>query len=84
MRDKGVVELLEAYDSFKLKHSDQGIKLFVIGNPEKWDGLPQATLDRLNNDGLLHKDRNKESCFPLLFLQHGTALPSHSQIKQCR
>lgn len=50
VRDKGVVELLEAYDSFKSKHSDQGIKMFVIGRPEKWDGLPQETLDRLNND----------------------------------
>lgn len=50
VRDKGVVELLEAYDSFKAKHSDRCIKLFVIGPPEKWDGLPTETLERLNSD----------------------------------
>ena len=50
VRDKGVVELIKAYDMFKSKHSDQCIKLFVIGPHEKRYGLPKETLDRLDND----------------------------------
>lgn len=50
VRDKGVIELIEAYDLFKSKHPYRSIKLFVIGQLEKRDGLPEETLSRLNSD----------------------------------
>lgn len=50
VRDKGIIELLEAYDTFKSKHREKSIKLFVIGRPEQRDGLPRNTLNRLQND----------------------------------
>lgn len=50
VRDKGVIELIEAYDLFKSKHPYRSVKLFVIGQPEKRDGLPKETLSRLNSD----------------------------------
>lgn len=50
VRDKGVIELLEAYDIIKNKYHETSFKLFVIGRPEQRDGLPKETLDRLQND----------------------------------
>ena len=48
VRDKGVVELLSAFSILVRKHPDMSIKLLVIGNVEKRDGLPQDTLEILN------------------------------------
>jgi len=49
VRDKGVIELVEAFQKLKASHTERKLKLFVIGKPEKWDGLPQATLDYLES-----------------------------------
>ncbi len=48
VRDKGVVELIEAFISLRKKHPERSIKLLVIGSPEHRDGLPQETLDILS------------------------------------
>ncbi len=53
VRDKGVIELLQAYDSLKAQHTDLSIKLFIIGQPEQRDGLPAETLFRLQNDNTI-------------------------------
>lgn len=48
VKDKGVVELIEAFTTLREKHPDISIKLLIIGSPEKRDGLPQETLDKLS------------------------------------
>lgn len=48
VRDKGVVELLSAYNILVEKHPEISIKLLVVGEAEKRDGLPQETLDIIN------------------------------------
>ncbi|MBR5653170.1 MAG: glycosyltransferase family 4 protein [Prevotella sp.] len=47
VRDKGVVELSQAFRILKEKHPDKSIKLFIIGEPEKRDAVPQEVLDTL-------------------------------------
>lgn len=47
VRDKGVVELSQAFRILKKKHHDKAIKLFIIGEPEKRDAVPQEVLDTL-------------------------------------
>lgn len=48
--DKGVVELITAYDYLKSKCTNRKIRLFVIGPEEKWDALPAEIIYRLNTD----------------------------------
>ena len=47
VRDKGVIELVEAFKTLRQKHPEKILKLFVIGKPEVRDGLPQETLEYL-------------------------------------
>ena len=49
VRDKGVVELLSAFNILVEQHPDMSIKLLVVGKSENRDGLPQETLDTLNS-----------------------------------
>ncbi len=49
VRDKGVIELIEAFKILKKRCPRRSLKLMVVGSPEKRDGLPQATLDFLQN-----------------------------------
>ena len=50
VRDKGVIELIEAYDRLRNLYKDKSIKMLIIGSPEKWNGLPENTLNRLKLD----------------------------------
>lgn len=47
VRDKGVTELAGAIKLLKEKHPEVPVKLFVIGNPEKRDALPDETINFL-------------------------------------
>lgn len=47
VRDKGVIELIDAFKILKDRFPDRSLKLMVVGSPEKRDGLPQPTLDFL-------------------------------------
>lgn len=47
VRDKGVIELSQAFRFLKENYPEKSIKLFVIGEPEKRDAIPQEVLDTL-------------------------------------
>lgn len=47
VRDKGVIELIEAFNLLKNNYPDKSLKLMIVGSPEKRDGLPQETLEFL-------------------------------------
>ncbi len=47
VRDKGVTELAGAIKLLKEQHPEIPVKLFVIGNPEKRDALPDETINFL-------------------------------------
>ena len=49
VRDKGVIELIEAFKALRNSHPKQKITLLVIGEPEFRDGLPTSTLEYLRN-----------------------------------
>ncbi len=47
VKDKGIVELTDAIKQLIERYPDRSIRLFVIGNPETRDAVPQATIDFL-------------------------------------
>ncbi len=47
VRDKGVTELVGAIKLLREKRPDMPLKLFVIGNPEQRDALPEDTINFL-------------------------------------
>ncbi len=47
VRDKGVVELSQAFRILKEKYPAKSIKLLIIGEPEKRDAVPQEVLETL-------------------------------------
>ena len=49
VRDKGIIELVEAFKELKEKHTGKNIKMLIIGYPEKRDGLPEETLHYLTH-----------------------------------
>ncbi len=48
VRDKGIIELVDAIKLLTEKHPEKSLKLFVIGQPEKRDAIPEDTLNFLN------------------------------------
>ncbi len=52
VRDKGIMELIEAFKTLVEKYPKKSIKLLIIGGPEKRDGLPEDVLHYLT-----HTDR---------------------------
>lgn len=49
VKDKGIIELVEAYKQIKEKHLERTFKLLIVGPPEKRDALPETTLRYLKN-----------------------------------
>lgn len=47
VRDKGVTELTGAFKLLKERYPDLPVKLFVVGNPEKRDALPDEIINYL-------------------------------------
>lgn len=47
VKDKGIVELVEAFEKLKEIHPEKHIKLLVIGQPEIRDALPSKTITYL-------------------------------------
>lgn len=47
VRDKGVIELIEAFEELKERHTDKHIKLLIVGEPEIRDSLPSQTIASL-------------------------------------
>ena len=81
VRDKGVVELLSAFNILVERHPDMSIKLFVVGESEKRDGLPQDILDTLNNgNGIVFSDVvNYSDIQNYYMLMNVLVLPSHRE-----
>lgn len=50
VRDKGIIELVEAYKCLLMKYQEKKMKLLIMGNPEKRDGLPADTLEYLESE----------------------------------
>ena len=48
VHDKGIEELTDAIRLLHERYPDKPVKLFVIGNPEKRDAIPEATIRYLN------------------------------------
>lgn len=47
VKDKGVIELIDAFNLLKNKFPEKKIKLMVVGAPERRDGLPEKLLSFL-------------------------------------
>ncbi len=47
VRDKGILELVAAFQTLTEKYPNKSLKLFIIGTPESRDGLPEATFKYL-------------------------------------
>lgn len=44
VKDKGIIELVEAFEELKERHTDKHIKLLIVGEPEIRDSLPSQTI----------------------------------------
>ena len=44
VKDKGIIELVDAFNMLKESHPDKRVKMLIIGPPEIRDGLPKETL----------------------------------------
>ncbi len=44
VKDKGIIELVDAFNMLKESHPDKRIKMLIVGPPEIRDGLPKETL----------------------------------------
>ena len=49
VKDKGIIELVEAFEELKKKNPGKSLKLMIVGPIEKRDGLPQKVLDFIQN-----------------------------------
>ena len=49
VRDKGIIELIEAFNILRQKSPERRVRLMIVGAPEKRDGLPAEILDTLQN-----------------------------------
>lgn len=76
VRDKGIIELLEGFNIINSRFPGKTIKLMIIGQPEKWDGLPEETLNQLqSNKDIIYTGQvprnempNLYSCMDILIL----------------
>jgi len=50
VRDKGIVELIEAYKILKEKHKMRSFKLLLVGDFELRDSVPQQYIDFIRNE----------------------------------
>lgn len=81
VRDKGVIELLEAFSILQRHSGSRNIKLMIVGAPEKRDGLPQRILTMLQkNQGILYVGKVRYEEMPLIYsLMSILVLPSHRE-----
>jgi len=79
VRDKGVIELISAFNILIEHHPDISIKLLIVGEAEKRDGLPQETFDTLNNGkGIVYTGAvNYSEIQNYYMLMNVLVLPSH-------
>ncbi len=50
VRDKGIMELIDAYRLLIKKHPEKNIKLVIVGDAEERDAVPQSYIDIIGRD----------------------------------
>lgn len=50
VKDKGIIELIEAFELLCKAHSQKKIKLLIIGPKEIRDSIPEETIDKIMNN----------------------------------
>lgn len=76
-KDKGVIELIEAFE--RLYAEDSSIRLLLVGDTEDEDPLPQHTLQTIfNHPGIVRTGFVSETA-PYYYLMDVLCLPSHRE-----
>lgn len=50
VKDKGIIELVESFNMIQNKYPTRKIKLLLVGDHDKRDGLPQLTINEIKNN----------------------------------
>ena len=81
VRDKGVIELIEAFEELKERHTDKHIKLLVVGEPEIRDSLPFQTIASLKESKDIIFTRHIPFCEIQMYymLMDVLVLPTHRE-----
>lgn len=81
VKDKGIIELVEAFSLLKSQHPAKSIKLMIVGAPEKRDGLPPEVLDTLQGaKDIIYTGRIPLEDMPVQYLcMDCLVLPSHRE-----
>ena len=81
VRDKGIIELVEAFKDLKEKYTEKSIKMLIIGEPEKRDGLPERILYYLTHtEGIIFTGRIPFSDIQKYYLlMNVLVLPTHRE-----
>lgn len=81
VRDKGVVELVNAFEILKKRNSDKSIKLMIVGEPENRDGLPVDILKVLQSSSdIIYTGRIQHEGMPIQYLcMDCLVLPSYRE-----
>lgn len=81
VKDKGIVELIDAFNIMKRRNPNQSLKLMIVGPQEKRDGLPDSVLhvlqdspDIIYTGHILLDDMPKQYC-----CMDCLVLPSHRE-----
>lgn len=79
VKDKGIIELVDAFLQLKQKHPNQKIKLFIIGEFEQRDALPEHTSKflRESSDVILTHRVEYGDVQKYYTLMHVLVLPTH-------
>ena len=79
VKDKGIVELTEAFELLRHRYPDKKLKLLIIGCPENRDAVPQYIMNRLmNNDNVVFTGSIPHIEMPYYYsLMNVFILPSH-------
>ena len=79
VKDKGVVELTEAFELLCHRHPEKHMKLLIIGSPENRDAVKEETIERLrNNNNVLFTGYVPSEEMPQYYsLMNVFILPSH-------
>lgn len=81
VRDKGIIELVEAFNLLKSQYPAKSIKLMIVGAPEQRDGLPEEVLSTLQGaKDIIYTGKIPLDDMPLQYLcMDCLVLPSHRE-----
>jgi glycosyltransferase involved in cell wall biosynthesis len=76
-RDKGIVELIEAYKIVKKDISE--VKMLLVGNFEEGDMIPQGTIDFIHNDPNIILSGYIDNVVPYYYCMNVLAFPTYRE-----